>query len=105
MTTTETTLANIRPTAFRIVRFSKKSDVVRPRGINANEVLTSGQRRLVHRINLNFAGTDGSKIHQQAENDSRFVMAGEKLPGAASRLASRDPGFPRRGEHGGYFSA
>jgi hypothetical protein len=39
-TTTETALANITPNALRIFCLSGKPDVVRPRGINANEVLT-----------------------------------------------------------------
>jgi hypothetical protein len=40
ITKTETALANITPNALRIFCLSRKPDVVRPRGINANEVLT-----------------------------------------------------------------
>jgi hypothetical protein len=41
ITTTETALANITPNALRIFCLPRKPDVVRPRGINANEVLTT----------------------------------------------------------------
>jgi len=40
ITKTETALANITPNALRIFCLSRNPDVVRPRGINANEVLT-----------------------------------------------------------------
>ena len=40
ITKTETALANITPNALRIFCLSRKPDVVEPRGINANEVLT-----------------------------------------------------------------
>jgi hypothetical protein len=51
MTTAETTLANIRPNALRIVTLSKQSMIVARHdsraAINAKEVLTPGQRSAV----------------------------------------------------------